>query len=169
MPVSPTGIWSNLERSLNTYIESTLGQTYTIRYQGEPGIQEPLPVRWVEVDHADLGQIQATQRRRYGTNGAGAEATWLLTLMHFEQRDARFDGSGNATLYTLTEMMDASRVVFSVRSVIPLRDYQQGGNPQVSAFTIREIPAEAPVTVAEDLRLDARGLAVRLVYEADFD
>ena len=169
MAISPTGIWANLERSLNTYIDGTLGQTYTVRYPGDPAIQEPRPVRWIEVNHADLGQIQATQRRPYSANGAGAEARWLLSLWHFEQRDARFDGSGNATLYTLVEMVDASRAVFSVRSIIPVRDYQQGGNPQVSAFSVREIPTEAPVTVAEDLRLDARGLAVNLVYESDFD
>ena len=157
--------WANIERSLAAYIAAELvtAAGFTVRFPGEPGIQNP-PVRWVEVDYVQIGPVEGIMQT---LTGKGHRSEVVLQLAHFEQIDARWDGSGTATLYSLTEMLDTTRASFAFEAIIPLRDYDTGGNPQVGAFQLYEMPREVGVVTPPELRIEQRTLAVPLRYNLD--
>ena len=163
MPLTAESLWANLEQSLDDYIEAQLivGQGFRVNFPSAPGIQNP-PARWIEVDYVTIGPLW--QEMRTADGGIGTYAQLDVQLAHLEQIDKRWDGSGEADAYSLARMLDISRAVFSVNAEIPIRDYTQGGNPQVAAFRMWGPPVEVAVATPQELRIVQRTLVKSMYY-----
>lgn len=163
MALTAESLWANLEQSLDDYIEAQLvqGQGFLVNFPSAPGIQNP-PARWIEVDYVTIGPLW--QEMRTADGGIGSYAQLDVQLAHFEQIDKRWDGSGEADAYSLARMIDVSRDVLSVKADIPIRDYTQGGNPQVASFRAWGPPTEVAVATPPDLRIVQRTLVKPLYY-----
>lgn len=163
MALTAESLWANLEQSLDDYLEAELvvGQGFLVNFPSAPGIQNP-PARWIEVDYVTIGPLW--QELQSGEGRIGTYAQLDVQLAHFEQIDKRWDESGEADAYSLARMLDISRDVLSVKAVIPIRDYTQGGNPQVAAFRMSGPPREVGVTTPSDLRIAQRVLIKSVYY-----
>lgn len=163
MPLAARSLDANIEQSLNAYIEAQLivAAGLVVRLPGMPGMNNP-PARWIEVDYTGLGPFDAFASRTI--DGIGHRSQLSVDLAHFEQMDARWDSSGNATAYTLSAMMDITREAFALDAVIPINDYTAGGM-QVGVFTVLSMPLPVSVVTPAELRLDQRVLSAPLLYD----
>lgn len=134
--ISPESLYSNIDQSLDAYFAAHVAGTLSVpvQYQRAPRFAT-LPDRWVEPVYIPLSQTTDLMviGNRYATL-----AQYLVNANCYELDDRRIDGSGDATAYTLTLLVDAVLALFAYGIGIPIYDYAMAGTPQVGALTVLE-------------------------------
>ena len=133
---------TNIERSLNVYLESQLVALYTfvVIFPRETWPNNTMPGQWIEVNYVPLAEEFATTRVHVGW---GTNRMLLLNANCWEQTQEQIGQTGGlAGQYTLTALVDQVMDTLGPRAAIPLRDYATVGNPTVAYFGWRSLRAQ---------------------------
>lgn len=128
----------NIEKSLNNYLESTLVNTfnYVVVFPRET-FGDVLPGSWIEINYIPMNEEFPVT---FATIGWGTERQLIVNCNIFEQRQEQIGLPGGlASQYTLTSIVDNICNVLGPRNAIPIRDYDQPGQPTVGVFGWRQV------------------------------
>lgn len=154
---------TNIEKSLNVYLEGTLVTTagYTVIFPRETVPSDTLPSQWIEVHYIPLAEEFSIRQVHLGI---GTNRLLLVNVNCYEQRQDQLGQSGGgAGQYTLSAMIDTVTAVLGPKAAIPIRDYATSGNPQVGGFGWRSLRA-GPVRGLEREGIEQWNVSATLTY-----
>ena len=154
---------TNIEKSLNQYLNAQLVDTYNyvIIFPRETWPNNEIPGRWIEANYVQLSEEFPVGLVHVGW---GTNRMLLLNCNIFEQRQEQIGQSGGlAGQYTLSAMVDQVMDTLGPRAAIPLRDYATTGNPTVAYFGWRSIRAQR-IGGLEAQGLEQWNVSVTLTY-----
>ena len=154
---------SNIERSLNVYLDSQLVTLsgYTVLFPRETWPNDTMPGQWMEVSYIPVSEEFPTTRVQVGW---GTSRLLVVNVNCFEQRQEQIGQAGGlAHQYTVSSMVDTVQDVLGPRAVMPLRDYATAGFPTVAYFGWRGVSSRrVPVDIT--LGLEQWNVSATLAY-----
>jgi len=166
--IAPESRMDNIVKSIYAYVDTnvSMGLGLTVYYQlGEPLDLETKPAQWVEVSVIELGPQGDIQVTGSGRHGYIDEV--LTNINGFEKNDARKSGGGG-TLYSLwTVMTNIKEIFMPPDAAVPIRDYNTGGNPVLSALVSLAPPVLTGLSPEAELGITQINLSATMRHVAE--
>lgn len=164
--IVPEALYGNIERSLQRYIQAEIATDLGVPvwYQYGPSVETVRLLgvaRWIDVTYIDLG---AAGEPKYRPGGYSVWTQMLVNLNCFELDDRRTDGSGEANIYSLSELVDGVRGAFTYGASITVYDYSLVADPAVGALRVAAKPAVRHVATPPSLAVTQRNVSATLAY-----
>ena len=165
MPLDAGSKYDNIAKSVDLFVETNIQTGLSVKvyyeYQHVPAAISQ-PAQWVVATLLGLGQTSGWLAA--GSSSHSAMMDYALDFNCYEKSDS---GLSEINRYTLINLATSIADIFHATRIIPVYDYDTGGNPQDGGLTVVDMPYPIPRRGLEssgvrqiDVRVSLRHIAV---------